>query len=123
MAAFYAAMGRSNCDGVNCELTTALGLGDQGSDAHKALISKYFPGDAVAVAVLKQDCYLRPNTASTFSDFEYLTIADHGDTVRVEYNFMYFDHGEVTNTGGPDSYLFQDGTFKKLERQLWAHLE
>ena len=42
LAAFYAAMGGSMCDGENCELTTALGLGKQGSEIHKNLIKKYF---------------------------------------------------------------------------------
>lgn len=121
LAAFYAAMGGTMCDGENCELTTALGLGKQGSDKHKDLIKNYFPNDKVAETVLKQDCYLRPSGASTFSDFEYLTITDLGDTVEVDYNLMYYNRGNEEWTKGPDTYLFKDNSFKKIKRNLWTH--
>src|ERR1017187_4185978 len=48
LAAFYSAMGGTNCMDQECALTTALGLGKQGSDAQKVLIQKYFPDDKVA---------------------------------------------------------------------------
>ncbi|RZK40167.1 MAG: hypothetical protein EOO61_06695, partial [Hymenobacter sp.] len=115
LTAFYAAMGGTMCDGETCKLTTALGLGKQGSDRHKELIKKYFPGDKVAETVVKQDCYLRPSGASTFSDFEYLTITGHGDTLTVDYSLMYYNHGSSKSTTGPDTYLFKDNIFKKLE--------
>lgn len=123
LTAFYAAMGGTMCDGENCELTTALGLGEQGSDRHKNLIQKYFPADKVAETVLKQDCYLRPSGASTFSDFEYLTVTDLGDTVEVDYNLMHYNRGDVKWTKGPDTYLFKDNTFKKIKRNLWKHAD
>ena len=66
LTAFYSAMGGTMCDGEHCKLTTALGLGKQGSDKHKNIIKKYFPEDKVAETLLKQDCYLRPSGASTF---------------------------------------------------------
>src|SRR5258707_15551593 len=53
--AFYAAMGGTMCYGDSCELTTALGLGKQGSEAHKSLITKYFSGDKVAELVVSQN--------------------------------------------------------------------
>src|ERR1700681_1047663 len=73
MAAFYSAMGGTNCMDQECALTTALGLGKQGSDAQKALIEKYFPDDKAAKLVLGQDCYLPPGSASTFSNFASLS--------------------------------------------------
>lgn len=123
LAAFYAAMGGTNCDGENCELTTALGLGKQGSDKHKALITNYFPDDPVAATVVGQDCYLRPSGASTFSDFEYLTITAEEDTVKVNYRLMQYNRGGVTHTEGPDVYLLKDSRFSKLQRNLWTHVE
>ena len=42
LAAFYSAMGGTMCNDDECELTTALGLGKQGSDAHKILIKNIF---------------------------------------------------------------------------------
>ncbi|MFM2290902.1 MAG: hypothetical protein RIS29_715, partial [Bacteroidota bacterium] len=63
------------------------------SDAHKNLIKKYFPDDKVAQAVLAQNCFLRPSGASSFSDFEYLTISQKGDTVEVNYKLMDYNRG------------------------------
>jgi hypothetical protein len=123
LAAFYAAMGGTMCDGESCELTTALGLGKQGSDKHKALIEKYFPSDKVAIMVLKQDCYLRPSSASSFSDYEFLRIIDKGDTVIVDYNLMNYNYGEIKWTKGPDIYSFKDNEFKKIKRNLWTQVE
>lgn len=123
LAAFYAAMGGTNCHGENCELTTALGLGKQGSEPHKALIKNYFPNDPVAATVLKQDCYLRPSGASTFSDFEYLTLTSRGDTIQVDYSLMTYNRGDVKFIKGPDTYLFKDSIYTKLTRNLWTHVE
>jgi hypothetical protein len=66
LAAFYSAMGGTNCVDLQCELTTALGLGAQGSEAQKTLIRKYFPDDKAAKLVLGQDCYLPPCTSVSF---------------------------------------------------------
>jgi hypothetical protein len=121
LAAFYSAMGGSLCNGEYCDLTTALGLGKQGSKNHKSLIKKYFPNDKVAETVLKQDCYLRPSGASTFSDYEFLTIIDKGDTVLVDYKLMYYNRGEIDWIEGPDLYLFKDTKFEKVKRNLWRH--
>jgi len=120
LVAFYAAMGGSNCFGDSCELTTALGLGKQGSEEHKALITKYFPNDSVAKLVVSQDCYLRPSGASSFSDYQYLTLVNLGDTVKVDYNLMTYDGGKSTFQSGPDIYLFADNKFTKLKRNIWT---
>jgi len=120
LTALYSAMGGTNCNEVTCDLTTALGLGKQGSDKHKKIILKYFPNDKVAKMVTDQDCYLRPSGASTFSDYEYLTITDLGDTVKVEYNLMLYDHGTINWTKGPDVYTFKDNKFLKVKRNLWT---
>ncbi len=69
MAALYSAMGGTNCIDQQCELTTALGLGSQGSEAQKALIQKYFPNDKAAMLVLGQECYLPPGQLSILFQF------------------------------------------------------
>lgn len=120
LAAFYSAMGGTMCSGDFCDLTTALGLGKQGSENHKKLIEKYFPNDKVAEVVLKQDCYLRPSGASTFSDFEFLTIIDKGDTVIVDYSLIVYNRGEIEWTTGPDIYLYNGYDFQKIKRNLWT---
>lgn len=123
VAAFYAAMGGTLCEGETCGLTTALGLGKQGSEAHKKLIQQYFPGDKVATTVVAQDCYLRPSGALTFTDFQYLTITRKGTAVAVDYSLMQYNQGAVSYTKGPDHYTFQNGSFQKMSRNLWKFAE
>ncbi|SDJ97401.1 hypothetical protein SAMN04487935_2178 [Flavobacterium noncentrifugens] len=123
VAAFYAAMGGTNCTNETCELTTALGLGNQGSQSQIDLIKTYFPNDKVAETLIKQDCYLRPSGASAFSDFEFLNIIDLGQIVKVEYTLMTYDHGEVKYIKGPDYYSYNQNVFAKTKRNLWKHLD
>ncbi len=123
MAAFYAAMGGTLCTSDSCQLTTALGLGKQGSPTHQYLIKKYFPNDKVAKAVLDRDCVLPQSGANSFTDFAYLTITHLGDTVQVDYNLMYYNRGNSEFIKGPDTYLFKDNTFKKLKRNLWQFID
>jgi hypothetical protein len=123
ICAFYSAMGGSYCSGHSCELTTALGLGKQGSNAHKKLIQKYFPNDKVAKAVIEQDCYLRPSGASSFSEYGYLTLSVIKDTVKVYYSLSYYNRGESSTTKGPDIYVLENNTFKMLKRNLWSWVD
>ena len=119
VAAFYSSMGGTMCDGETCELTTALGLGKQGSDLQKNLIKSYFPDDKAAKTAIAQDCYLRPSGASTFSDFQYLTLVTRMDTVKVLYVLMRYDHGKSDWIKGPDIYLLQNNKFKTIKRKIW----
>lgn len=123
LTAFYSAMGGTLCDGEYCRLTSALDLGKQGSDLHKNLIKTYFPGDKVAETVIEQDCYLRPSGASSFSDFEFITITDKKDTVTVNYRLMNYNQGSVKWIEGPDIYVFKDSKFSKVKRNLWSFVE
>ncbi|NQD69906.1 hypothetical protein HP439_04110 [Sphingobacterium shayense] len=120
LAAFYSAMGGSDCDGENCGLTSALKLGKQGSEQHKALIRDYFPGDKVAETVLDQNCYLRPSGASSFSEFAFLTIRDYGDSLSVDYELFQYNRGQAERTKGPDIYRFEDDTFENEARNIWT---
>ncbi|MBO9619766.1 MAG: hypothetical protein J7539_12110 [Niabella sp.] len=119
MAAFYSSMGGTMCTGESCELTTALGLGKQGSDRQKELLKKYFPDDKAAQTAIAQNCYLRPSGASTFSDFQYLTLIKSGNTVKVYYSLMSYNHGKTNWTKGPDIYVLHDGEFKTIKRNIW----
>ena len=123
VAAFYAAMGGTLCDGEYCQLTTALGLGKQGSEEHKDLIKRYFPDDKLASAVLEQNCYLRPSGASSFSDYGFLSITVLKDTVTVDYDLTHYNRGDFSRTTGPDIYSFDGSTFRKRSRNIWPTLD
>jgi hypothetical protein len=120
MAAFYSAMGGTDCLDQECVLTTALGLGKQGSDAQKGLIKKYFPGDKVAALILGQDCYLPPGSSSSFSNFLSLSISVNGNIVEVNYRLAVYDHGNMKIIQGPDNYLYNNQQYKNTKRVLYA---
>jgi hypothetical protein len=129
LAALYAALGGTNCmneeDATTCELTTALGLGKQGSDIHKNLIKKYFANDKLADAVIKQDCSLPPSGASFFTEYNYLTISDIGDTIKVDFKISAVNTREddVKIKKGTDVYTFQANTFTKIKRSVSPEMD
>jgi len=123
MAALYSALGGTDCVERECALTKALGLGSQGSVAHKALIQQYFPDDKVAKLVLGQDCYLPPSGSSSFSNFLSLSFSVNQDTVRVNYRLAVYDHGQTKIFRGPDVYLFTNQVFRNRKRVLYAWVD
>jgi hypothetical protein len=120
LAALYSAMGGSDCIELHCELTSALGLGKQGSDTQKNLIKKYFPDDKVAKLIIGQDCYLPPSTSSSFSNFKFLSFTIFKDSIQVNYQLAVQDHGNVKNINGPDIYIFKNQVFRNKKRVLYA---
>jgi hypothetical protein len=116
LTALYSALAGTECDTSTCELTTALGLGSQGSEVHKSLIKKYFPADKLAKNLIIQDCYLRPGGASTFSEYAYLTITQTKDTFKVNYKVNFYDHGNDSYTKRLDVYLLRNNQFKAIHR-------
>jgi hypothetical protein len=120
LAAFYSAMGGTNCLDLECDLTLALGLGKQGSDAQKKLIEKYFPDDKAAQLILGQDCYLPPGSSSSFSNFSALSFMVNGENVQVNYLLHVYDHGNMKVLQGPDIYIFKNEVFKNKKRVLYA---
>jgi hypothetical protein len=120
MAALYAAMGGTGCMDQQCALTTALGLGNQGSDAQKKLILDYFPEDKAAKLVVGQDCYLPPAGSASFSNFTYLAIVVLGSEVQVRYELDVLNHGNIKKIMGPDIYLYSNQKYKNKKRVLYA---
>ena len=120
MAAFYSAMGGTDCMDGKCALTTALQLGTQGSQLHKDIIIKYFPEDKAAKLVLGQDCYLQPSSASSYSNFVFLSFTVNGNIVTVNYELDVVNHGTVKKIKGPDIYLYNGTSFKNTKRVLYA---
>jgi hypothetical protein len=120
VTALYSAMAGTSCDTTTCELTSALGLGDQGSDMHKALIKKYFRDDKVAKTVITQDCTLSRDGSSNFSNYAYLTIIKSLDTLKVYYKVNFYDHGKYSIVKNHDVYIFRDNHFIMLRRKFWS---
>lgn len=114
VAALYAAIAGTNCCCGFCELTKALGLGEQGSEAHKKIIMKYFPTYNLAQDVLDQNCYLAPRGSSVFSEYDYLKIIEKCDTVVVEFKIYTINKQDIDSLEGQDIFLFKNTIFKKI---------
>ena len=123
IAALYSGLGGSNCKGENCGLTTALGLGKQGSQQQKDLVKKWFGKDAAAEQLIAQNFYQGPNSSSNLSDFKYLNFEQKGDTVTVNYSLMTYSHGETTDIKGPDQFLIKEKTIETLHRNIWKDVK
>jgi hypothetical protein len=123
LAALYSAMGGTNCVDLQCELTTALGLGRQGSDAQKTMIQKYFPDDKAAKLLIGQDCYLPPTGSASFSNYKALSFTVSGDSIRVNYQLDIYNQGNTKTIQGPDLYIFKNQVFKNIKRVLYAWID
>lgn len=123
IAALYSGLGGSNCQGENCELTTALGLGKQGSQAQKDLVKKWFGKEKAADQLIAQDFFQPPNSASNFSDFQYLNFEQNADTVTVNYSLMTYSHGATTYIKGPDKYVIKGNTIETINRNIWKDIK
>lgn len=94
LAAYYSALAGNNCNGKYCELTSSLGLGDQGSKAHIELIKKWFPDDKVAKALVAQSCFQSSNGSSYFTNYNSLIFELEKDTVTIDFSITKYDHGK-----------------------------
>lgn len=120
IAAYYSAMEGSNCNKGNCELTTALGLGIQGSKEHVNALKKWFANDEAAQALIKQQCYLPPNSSSSFSDYVYLMLEQKGNLVVAKYKVFFYDHGrESFITSNNDTLLIGHQNIVVKRRKIW----
>ena len=124
IAAYYSALGGSNCQQDSnsvetCELTSALKLGTQGSGKHKALLKKWFCNDSKATKLVEQNCYLAPSGAIFFSDYIYLYLIKEGNLVTAYYSMMLYERGKIKYLKGPDKILIQAHTLKFLKRSRW----
>ncbi|MEP7164587.1 MAG: hypothetical protein ABI741_07830 [Ferruginibacter sp.] len=127
IAAYYSALGGSNCKQdttyeETCELTMALGFGNQGSAQHKAIIQKWFPNDKAAKQILAQDCYQRPSGATSFSDYVYLSLSREGNEVTINYSLMVYQRGDISYIKGPDKVIINGKQVIVLKRSIWKKL-
>jgi hypothetical protein len=97
LAAYYSSIAGSNCnlDESNeeiCDLTSALGLGKQGSEIHQAILKKWFKTKDIETQ-LNQNCYLNISGSNYFSNYSYLLFNVKGDTINVEYKISHYERG------------------------------
>lgn len=118
LAAYYSTLAGSDCDRGTCELTTALGLGNQGSREHKEIITKWFNVNPVTEDRLKVNFFLPASGSSVFSDYAFLIFTVKNDTVCVKYEVNYYNHGKGSLKKGVDKILFSNNKLTILEQTL-----
>jgi hypothetical protein len=123
LAAYYSAIGGTKCKEHACMLTTALGLGDQGSPQQIELIQKYFPEDKVAKMLCGQNCYLPPDSSAAYSNFNYLSFTVEGENIQVNYQLTVYERGHSRIFKGPDLYTFKNQVFREKKRVLYAWMD
>ena len=123
LAAYYSAIGGTKCKEHACMLTTALGLGDQGSSKQIELIQKYFPEDKVAKMLCSQNCYLPPDSSAAYSNFNFLSFTIEGENIEVNYQLMVYERGHTQILKGPDLYTFKNQVFRGKKRGLYAWMD
>lgn len=116
LAAYYSSLADSNCDGHTCGLTTALGLGSQGSAEHKNLLLKYFPNDTIVKNMLKINCWVGINGSSNFYTYHFLTFEQSHDTVSIDYQINHYDHGKGSNSTNHDIAILSDKVIVFIKR-------
>jgi hypothetical protein len=116
LAAYYSALRGNGCDGTNCELTTALGLGVQGSDKHIDLIKKWFPNDSVAKALIQESCFQSANGSSYFTDYNSLVFDANKDTVIVKFVVSKYDRGKSHLESETDTAIINRNETIRIKR-------
>lgn len=107
LATYYSVYSGSNCElngsgKETCELTTALQLGDQGSDEQKNILKKWFPDNAVVTEMIRQNCFLSVPGSSGFNNYRYLNFIRSHDTVYIDYQINHFSQGKSEVMKGND---------------------
>jgi hypothetical protein len=101
LAAYYSCRIQSDCtfdstEHIICELTTALGLGQQGSDKQIAVLRKWFPDDEDVRSIIGDNCWVGMPGSSNFLEYRSLIFEAYNDTVAVNYQYIHYSHGDVS---------------------------
>jgi len=101
LAAYYTCWIQCNCEfdsgeQISCELTRALGLGDQGSEKQIAILQKWFPSDNQVQSAIDMHCWVGMPGSSNFLEYSNLTFLEKSDTVKVSYRYIRYDHGATS---------------------------
>lgn len=100
IVAYYSVVYSTNCvtigNNQTCELTEALGLGNQGSPQQKRLLNKWFMNDLIITEMVhERNCRVLEPGSSFFIELLTLKLYLAGDTVQTNYKIAKYDHGLV----------------------------
>jgi len=118
LCAYYSAYSGSGCDrDGKCPLTTALGLGNQGSDEHKKILIKWFPNDSIVQRMIDQNCFVGISGANSFCEYNTLSFEQRQDTVIINYSISCWNRGSGPQYKGYDKILIKDNQIIFITRR------
>ncbi len=117
LLAYYCYFFSTQCkDSKHCVLTEALGLGEQNSKEHKALVNKWFTDEETA-GLVKEGGRITPKNAKNTSWFEEIKIVKKGtDLIIVAYKSAWKTDKMEGQGRGTDEYQFETARIKVIGR-------
>lgn len=117
LLAYYCYFFNTSCkDSRHCQLTEALGLGEQGSKEQKALVSKWF-NDAETLDLAKEGGRITPDGAKNMAWYEEIKLVKKGsDLVCVRYLSTWKTPNQEGKGRGTDEYQFEASRIKVIGR-------
>ncbi len=118
LIAYYCYFFNTSCkDSKHCVLTEALGLGEQNSKAHKALVLKWFT-DEETIQLAKEGGRVTPTGTKNMAWFEELNLVKKGtDLIMVKYMSAWKTETLEGKGRGTDDYQFEANKIKVIGRQ------
>lgn len=123
LAAYYCGLGGSNCD-INanhkevCDLTSALGLENQGSSKHLSLLQKWFHDDSIVTKMISQNCFLSISGSNDFSNYSYLKFKQSNDTIWIKCKLDYYNSGNSRSETFNEMAIIKKNEIKFIKRKL-----
>lgn len=114
---YYAYFFSSNCkDSKHCELTSALGFGDQNSKAHKTAVLKWFTDDETK-QLANEGGRITPNGTKNMAWYEEIKLVKKGsDLIIVRYASAWKTDSQEGKGRGTDEYQVEASHIKVIGR-------
>ena len=116
LLAYYCYFFNTSCaDSKHCQLTEALGLGEQNSKEHQKLVLKWFTDDET-VQLAKEGGRITPNGSKNMGWYEDLRIEKKGTLISVRYLSAWSTPTMEGKGKGTDEYEFEPTRIKIIGR-------
>jgi hypothetical protein len=118
LLAYYCYFFNTSCkDSKHCQLTEALGLGEQNSKEHNALVKKWF-NDQETLDLAKEGGRITPDGSKNMAWYEEIKLVKKGsDLICVRYLSNWKTANQEGKGRGTDEYQFEANRIKVIGRQ------
>jgi hypothetical protein len=117
--AYYSASVNAGCDTEgNCKLTEALGLGKQGSQAHKDLLLKWFKKDKNVEEMTKKNCPITLQGDAKHKFLDNLQLRRNGNEIDVHFLYKFMTSDKEGMQEGEDSFEVDNGVIRPILHKI-----